>query len=345
MTTAQLPAATAALADRAVGALVGVAYGDALGMPSELWSRRYVQEHFGRITGLLPGPDGHFVAHGFAAGQVTDDTQQTVVLAQAILEAHGRVDPQVVARHLVAWAERIGAAEGNFLGPSSARAIKALQDGVPVTESGARGETNGAAMRIVPVGVLCPSGDLEALVDAVEAASLATHNTSIAIAGAAMIAGAVSRALDGGSVDEVLAYSLDAADAGMERGNDLPGASLRRRTEWALERVREGGPENAVLDDLYDLIGANVATTEAVPTALALVAMADGDPRRAGLLAANLGGDCDTIGAMCVGVCGALRGATAIPEDDRRTLQTVNGLDLETLALGLLDHRLGAAAS
>lgn len=325
--------------DRALGALIGVALGDALGMPSELWPRQRVQRHFGEITGFLPGPDGHFIVDGFQAGQVTDDTQQTVMLAQAIIEADGHVDPDVVARHLVDWATRIGATGGNFLGPSSRRAIEALRSGVPVGESGARGDTNGAAMRIVPVGVLCPYHDLTSLVDAVEAACKPSHFTDIAIAGASMVAAAVSRAVDGASLDQSLAFALDAADAGMTRGNATPGASLRRRTEWGLERVARNGSERAVLDDLYDFLGAGVATTEAVPTALSLVALADGEPVRAGLLAANLGGDTDTIGAMAVGVCGALAGATAIPADHRNMLEQVNNLDLEPLASALVRYR------
>lgn len=331
--------------DRALGALTGVALGDALGMPSELWPRQRVQSHFGEITGFLPGPDGHFVVDGFQAGQVTDDTQQTVMLAQAILEANGRVDPDVVARHLVSWATRIGATQGTFLGPSSLRAIQALQAGVPVGESGARGDTNGAAMRIVPVGVLCPSDDLASLVDAVEAACKPSHFTDLAIAGASMIAAAVSRAMDGGSLDDCIDLAFQAAPEGMSRGNAMPGASLVRRTEWGLDRVARGGTDRAILDDLYDFLGAGVATTEAVPTVLSLVALARGNPMRAGLLAANLGGDTDTIGAMAVGICGALVGASGIPKASRELLARVNDLNLEPLASGLLRHRVTRAAA
>ncbi len=334
-------AEAARLVDRATGALYGVALGDAMGMPSELWPRAQVREHFGEITGFLPGPPGHFIVDGFAAGQVTDDTQQTVMLAEAIIASDGQLDGELVGRHLVAWAERTAALEaGNFLGPSSARAIKALQAGVPAAEAGRRGDTNGAAMRIVPVGILCPSGDMGALVDQVEAACLPSHATNIAIAGASMIAAAVAAAIDGADLEHVLACSLRACDAGMDRGNRLPGASLRRRTEWALERVATGGPVQDVLDDLYDIVGSGVATTEAVPTALALVRLAQGEPLRAALLAANLGGDTDTIGAMCGGVCGAYQGVSGIPESHRTTLERVNELDLAPLARRLAELRM-----
>lgn len=327
------------LLDRACGTLYGVALGDAMGMPAEMWPRDEVLRYFGEIKGFEPGPPGHFIVDGYVAGQVTDDTQQTVMLAEAILGSGGRVVAAEVARHLVAWADRVGAAGGNFLGPSSKRAIEALRSGVPPEEAGAMGDTNGAAMRIAPVGILSPSADLDGLVDRVEAASLPTHGTNIAIAGAAMIAAAVSRAIDSDDLDEVLAWAVRAGEIGMARGRKTPGASLRRRTEWALERVRQGGEPAAVLGDLYDFIGAGVATTEAVPAALALVRLADGDPVRGALLCANLGGDTDTIGAMVGGICGAFSGLGAIPERYVTTLREVNGLELEPLAAGLAAWR------
>lgn len=335
---------------RATGCLYGVALGDAMGMPSELWPRKRVQRHFGRITGFLPGPDGHFVVDGFAAGQVTDDTQQAVMLAEAILDGGGQVIPDVVARHLVAWADRTAAvASGSFLGPSSSRAIDALRRGAPVSETGARGDTNGAAMRIAPVGVLCPSDDLEALVDAVEAACLASHNTDIAIAGAAMIAAAVSTAIDDDAatpaerVDHAITTALAAAAVGMRRGGEAPGASLVRRTELGLRLAREVADDDAFGDDLYDLVGAGVATTESVPAALALAVRAGGDPLRGALLAANLGGDCDTVGAMTGAVCGAATGVDGIDPALLDVLRRINDLHLEPLAAALVTHRRARA--
>src|SRR5699024_10960297 len=95
----------------------------------ELWPRDRVRAHFTWIEDFLPGPDGHFVVDGFVAGQVTDDTQQTFMLAEAIIDGDGEVRAERVARHLVDWADRVGASEGNFLGPSSARAIEKLRSG------------------------------------------------------------------------------------------------------------------------------------------------------------------------------------------------------------------------
>jgi ADP-ribosylglycohydrolase len=334
--------------DRILGSFYGVALGDAMGMPGELWPRRRVLEHFGRIEGFLPGPDGHFVVDGYRAGQITDDTQQTLMLAGAIVDAGGRVDVEVVARHLVAWADRVGASEGNFLGPSSARAIQALRDGASPHETGKTGETNGAAMRIAPVGMISSPRDLPALVDRVEAASLMSHHTDVAISGASLIAAVVAASIESDPgervatrIDRVLDIGFEAALLGAERGEHVVAASIPARAQLARDIAREPSTDDEFLQRLYDLIGASVATTDSVPAAVGLFVRAGGDPHRSALLAANLGGDTDTIGAIAGGMCGAFTGFSGIPADLVATLDEVNDLDIRPLAAALAGFRRG----
>jgi len=326
--------------ERAVGCLTGVAVGDAMGMPSELWSRRKVKERFGRIEGFLPGPDDHFIVKGFRAGQFTDDTAQTLKICESIIANEGRVDPDSVARAILSWAEEENAFETNALGPSSQKALLRIKEGVPVEEAGSTGDTNGAAMRIAPIGILRRPGDPKGLVDDVERACLATHNTNVAIAGAAMLAAAISAAMETDDWDEILDAAFEAHDEGMGRGNDTFGASSKERTRLAIELVSaKAGEEEEVMDRLYDLIGAGVATTEAVPTAIALSYYAGGDPARTCLLAANLGGDCDTVGAMAGALSGAFAGIEAFPSGWVHTVGEVNRVDLEGVARRLHSYR------
>src|ERR1700679_3371370 len=58
--------------DRARGALYGLAVGDALGMPTQLLSRRQVAELYGRLEGFEPGPEINEISRGMPAGSVTD---------------------------------------------------------------------------------------------------------------------------------------------------------------------------------------------------------------------------------------------------------------------------------
>ncbi|HWM33392.1 MAG TPA: ADP-ribosylglycohydrolase family protein [Pseudolysinimonas sp.] len=332
--------------DRILGSFYGVALGDAMGMPGELWPRARVLAHFGRIDRFLPGPDGHFVVDGYRAGQITDDTQQTIMLAGAIVDADGAVDAEVVSRHLVAWADRVGASEGNFLGPSSARAIQALRDGASPWETGKTGETNGAAMRIAPVGLISSPENLPALVDRVEAASLMSHHTDVAISGASLIAAAVAASVEAEAtgdvddrVDAVLAVALEAAVLGAQRGERVVAASIPARARMAQDLARSAGDDEQFLQQLYDVIGASVSTVDSVPAAVGLFVRAQGDPVRSALLAANLGGDTDTIGAISGGICGAFSGYAAIPADLAATLDEVNDLPFRDLAPALAGFR------
>lgn len=327
------------LLDRIAGGLYGVAYGDAMGMPGELWSRRQIGEHFGTIDRFLPGPDGHFVVDGYVAGQVTDDTQQTEVLARVIVEGGGRVDAELYAKRLVEWADRVGASDGNLLGPSSAQAIQGIRAGRSLAETGARGDTNGAAMRIVPVGLVTPMERPAELIAQVVEACRPTHHTDVAISGACLVAGAVSAAINATSIDDVVEPALAAAEAGRRQGNPVMGASVVRRAQLAVEIARRFGPTSEMAAELYDVVGAGVATTEAAPSALGLAVAAGGDAAVCARLSANLGGDTDTIGAMATGICGAFGGLSRFPDDDLATLRRVNHLDFDGLATQLAELR------
>ena len=335
-----------ALLDRVKGGVYGIAYGDAMGMPGELWTQRHLRDHFGWIDRFLPGPDGHFIVDGFVAGQTTDDTQQSLVLAKVILAGEGKIDPEMFGRRLVEWADDIGASEGNFLGPNSAKALQLIREGAPIEQTGASGDTNGAAMRVVPVGLSVPAGDLEALVDAVTESCRPTHFTDVAISGASLIAAAASAAVEATEFDEVIEPALRAADLGREFGNSTLYGSVRRRTELALSLVRsaqggasaDGGKATdlAVLDALYEVAGAGVGMIESAPTAFALAVASRGDAARCCRLAANLGGDTDTIAAMATGICGAFTGFSALPAEDVAVLEAANPhLDLAGPAEGL----------
>ncbi|MFJ6985343.1 MULTISPECIES: ADP-ribosylglycohydrolase family protein [unclassified Streptomyces] len=327
--------------DRAVGALYGLALGDALGMPTQLLSRPSIVARFGTVSGFEPGPPDNPVSAGMPAGAVTDDTDQALIVARLLTESGGRIDPLRLAKELLDW-EREMKAKGSLdlLGPSTKAALEAVSRGVPVEEAGKAGATNGAAMRITPVGIACSPAPLDRFLDRVAAACQVTHDTSLGIASAAAVAAAVSRGVDGGDLRDVVDAAVTAAAAGAERGHWVAGADIATRIAWAVELVRDQ-PEQRALDQVCDLVGTSVASQESVPAAFAVLALADGDPWRACLLAANLGGDCDTIGAVAGAVGGALRGASALPADALATLRSVNGLDLEPVADALLTLRAG----
>jgi ADP-ribosylglycohydrolase len=142
---------------------------------------------------------------------------------------------------------------------------------------------------------------------------------------------------------------LDAACAGAERGSHfghgefLP--NIARRIRWAVRIGTSGRDEDAILDDLYDYVGVSLAIHETVPAAFAVLAMAQGDPWRTTLLAANLAGDADTTGAIAGGIAGALHGPAAFPPDAIALITATNPqYNFPALARGLTQVALRSAS-
>ena len=321
--------------ERARGALYGLAIGDALGMPTQLLSRREIISRWGPLlTGFEPAPPGHPIVAGMPAGSVTDDTEQAVLLGRLLVAGHGTIAPHQLATALALW-ERDMAERGSLdlLGPSTKRAVAAVLAGTPPEESGATGDTNGAAMRIAPVGIATNSNDLPTLVDRVVAASRVTHNTGIALAGAAAVAAAVSAGISGAGVGEATAFAVDAAGIAATRGHWVAGADVAERIEWATGLVN-GLAQADAADVIYSLVGTSLAPQESVAAAFAVLAAIPADPWQACLVAASLGGDCDTIAAMAGAVAGACHGIAAFPPEAVAVIDA-HGLDLAALADGL----------
>jgi len=327
--------------DRALGALYGLAIGDALGMPTQLLSRDQVADHFGTIEGFREGPPDHRIAAGLPAGSITNDTEQALLLAEALLAGGGHVDSEDLARRLLAWAERARERGSlDLLGPSTSAAVTALVADGPLDVSGRSAATNGAAMRITPVGLVAVPDDLDRLVDLVVEASRVTHNTSVAIAGAAAVAAAVSGGIGGASVAQATTLAIKAAELGQRRGEWVAGAALPRRIAWAVSLIDPDDHDRSVRD-VAELVGTSIATQESVAAAFAVLALHPDDPWQACLAAASLGGDSDTIAAMTGAIAGACHGMDGWPQDAVGTVRKINNLDLEMFAGKLLALRTG----
>jgi ADP-ribosylglycohydrolase len=337
------------LRSRARGALYGLAIGDALGMPTQSLPRAEITARLGAlVSGFAAGPPGHPLAAGLPAGSVTDDTEQAAMLGWLIIETSARpgadlgapdIDAAEFARRLVAWEQSVRARGSlDLLGPSTKQAVAALLAGAPPAAAGRRGTTNGAAMRVAPVGIATPAADLGHLVDRVVAASQVTHNTGVALAGAAAVAAAVSAGLDGAPPPAAIRRGIAAARQAAGRGHWVAAADVASRIAWATGLVAGLGTAD-VLDVVYRLVGTSLQTQESVPAAFAVLAASPDDPWLACRIAASLGGDCDTIAAMTGAVAGACHGIDAFPAAARGTIDEVNDLHLDELADGLLAVR------
>src|SRR5690242_9228354 len=324
-------------------------------MPTQILSRAEIVRRWGPLlSGFEPAPPGHPIAGGMPAGAVTDDTGQAILLARLLVKGRGTIDPHELAAALTEW-ERAMAERGSLdlLGPSTKRAVAAILAGVPPEEAGAAGTTNGAAMRIAPVGIAVPvaphgpaaEASLSTLVDRTVMASSVTLNTGVALAGAAAVAAAVSAGVSGATVAQATALGIRAARLAAGRGHWVAGADVAARIEWAAGLVagrvladRDPGGEAEAAGLIYTLVGTSLATQESVPAAFAVLAAVPADPWRACRLAASLGGDCDTIAAMAGAIAGACHGAGSFPPEAIAAIDA-QGLGVAALAGQLLALR------
>lgn len=330
------------LLDRALGAFYGLALGDALGMPTQSLSRAQIKQRFGAITALEDAGPDQPIAANMPKGSITDDTEQAILVGQLLIDGKGQIEPSVLAQRLIEW-EAVMRAKGSqdLLGPSTKRAIEMILAGVSPEEAGRYGTTNGAAMRITPVGIATDVANPEHFIRAVVQACQVTHNTSLGISSAAAVAAVVSAGINGMDLGEALRLGTQMAQQAEHHGHWVAGGRIASRISWA-RTVSIDSDKTLLADLLYDVIGTSVASQESVVVSFALaqqVAVGEMGAFEALCMAASLGGDTDTIAAILGAMLGACLGMQSWPIELIEQVKKVNHLELEPLVRGLLALR------
>lgn len=333
---------------RAYGALAGLALGDALGMPTQAMSPQQIQTVYGHVTGLVDGDKSQPYAPGMAAGSVTDDTEQALLIASLLLKGHGsglNLDASEFSHALLAWEDSMNERGSlDLLGPSTKAALERVRAGENPLRVGGEGTTNGAAMRVTPIGIAASTSDRQLFADAVWSSCQVTHATRQGFQSAALVAAAVSLGIDAGAADvtDLLWKAVAFVRSLPERGAWSPEPDVVAATHRALKLAAQ--PPSS-LEWLAGQIGTAVAAAQAIPMAFALLAR-DPSPR-ALLQAANLGGDTDTIGAIAGAILGASLGVEVFDAYGLAQVEQVSQLDLPSVATDLLalrDRESGGAA-
>ena len=324
---------------RAYGALAGLALGDALGMPTQAMSPQQIRTVYGRVAGLVDGDESQPYAPGMAAGSVTDDTEQALLIASLLLKGHGsglNLDASEFSHALLAWEDSmIERGSLDLLGPSTKAALERVRAGENPLRVGGEGTTNGAAMRVTPIGIAATS-DRQLFADAVWSSCQVTHATRQGFQSAALVAAAVSLGIDAGAADvtALLWEAVDFVRSLPERGAWSPEPDVVAATHRALKLAAQ---PSSSLEWLAEQIGTAVASAQAIPMAFALLAR-DPSPR-ALLQAANLGGDTDTIGAIAGAILGASLGVEVFDAYGLAQVEQVSQLELPSVATDLLALR------
>ena len=332
---------------RAYGAFAGLALGDALGMPTQAMSPEQIRAVYGRVTGLVDGDASQPYAPGMPAGSVTDDTEQALLIASLLVRggdsSSGRValDAGDFSHALLSWEDSmIERGSLDLLGPSTKAALERVRAGDDPLTVGGLGTTNGAAMRVTPIGIAVSTADPEVFADAVWSSCQVTHATRQGFQSAALVAAAVSLALDwpeasASDMTTLLWKAVSYVDSLPERGAWTPDPDVVAATRRAMQLV--ANPASSSLECLVEQIGTSVASAHAIPMAFALLAR---DPSPRALLdAANLGGDTDTIGAIAGAILGSVLGVEAFDPAMLTQVELTSHLDLPSIALELLALR------
>lgn len=324
--------------ERIKGALLGCCIGDAMGMPTEMWSPARIQRSFGEIKDFLPGPDDNEISAGLKAGETTDDSIITMIIAGSMIKTGRIPEPMELVNSIDAWSKSNPKSK-TVIGPSTQRAFQQIANGVPPEQAGRFGETNGASMRISPVGIISSCQDMGSLVERVHHMCLSTHNTDTAISAASAVAASVANGIDGGCIDELPLIMLSAAQRGSKLGFETCSPSVEQRLRFSMELSDSVADDEEFMHRQYSMVGCGLPSTESVPTALTIALRCKGDVMRCAKMCANIGGDTDTMGAIACAISGAHTGMNTIQAGAEKLISEINGFDFDQTAREMYDLR------
>lgn len=279
------------------GCLLGMAIGDALGLPLENMTPRRAARMFGD-----PGRF-HFV---FGRGMVSDDTEHACMTAQAMIAAAGDepLFARQLARQLRLWLLMLPAGTGK----ATAQACLKLLVGIPAERSGVFSAGNGPAMRSPILGAAID--DLEALRRFVRISTRITHTDPKAEYAALAVALAAHRASQPTHTEpEQFAQELRKLLA------DPPAVKFLELVDRAVQNARQGESAVAFAESLG--LGRGVAgyIYHTVPVVLQAWFRHPRDFRAAIVDVLACGGDSDTTAAILGGIVGAGVGKEGLPAE------------------------------
>lgn len=302
------------LRNRIAGALYGVAIGDALGAPLEFMSQEQIANKHGRVTEMIGG--GWLDVE---PGEITDDTQMTLAVAEGII-ANPEDPIQEIGARFIEWAmsgpKDIGATCSMSIREAAARSHQEAPDKTTWFNAskhtseinGGRSGGNGALMRTVYPG-LYYEWLLEAVTKAGNIAKM-THWDKKSTDACCLYTEMINLITEADNNDEAWQY----IDSKLEG------------SEYRLQPRKGVSPTGYVVDSFKCALH-SLAVTKTFEDAI--------------VEAANLGGDADTIAAITGGLAGAIYGYKEIPPRWIETLSPEIRLQLDRLVGAAVKNREG----
>ena len=297
MTTTNDSLAYAALLSRAQGCLLGHFAGEMLGMPVETMSAADIRRLY--PDGLTQISDGHTLLLPLgihhpqpALAQLTDDGEMALMLARSIVE-QGKFDADKVLDAYMYWWKSPAFGFG-----------RTTESALEYGRLEAQSQTNGALMRISPLGIFGANHDAAQVADWARQDARLTHVNTVCQDSSAIFAVSIARAIRTGcDADALYQWTIHWSE---ETG-------IHDRTLDVLRRAADRKP-------LYPAeLDANISNTRTrvwVLPALhnAFWQLLHADNLEVGIVdTVMLGGDTDTTAAICGALMGAVYGLETIP--------------------------------
>jgi ADP-ribosylglycohydrolase len=315
--------------ERVIGCFKGLATGDAIGKQTETLTRAEIHRGYPEgITGFHGRP-GDVIPrylgkrYQWRIGETTDDTEQTVAVARAILR-DGGAGHEAIGKELLQCRKSAhpGVSLWNFLQLGDPARIAAEGDGC------------GAAMRVAPVGVIFPPDKLDRIIRGAYECAIPTHGGQLAICAAAAVACAVSVAVEGAPAAEVMAAALIASQKAETFRPSMRASTMGVSVERIYADLR--ARKRLMADEIAQQYCPN-KTEDIVSLAISLALITESAEETA-LLAANIGGDSDSVASIGSAIAGALC-PESVNERWFEVVSSVNGDAILEIAASLAAMR------
>jgi len=176
------------------------------------------------------------------------------------------------------------------------------------------------------------------MLDLVVICLIPTHYTSQALEAACAYSSAIACAVGGGTVPEIIEAARTGGQYGLSQAPYIAcAASSIGRLDFIVEYLHTNRSEEELLDLLYFVLGTGLESADIFAAVFALFLFAPGDTFRSICLAAQVGGDTDTIAALVGGLNRAFHLDSPIPPEVIHQVRHTNDLPLEILARSLVE--------
>lgn len=314
--------------ERILGLIQGGALGDSYGMATEFMTHQQIKQKYGMIHQLLSSDTQAVISKNCPAGTITDDTFHSLMIFNLLKKNQGKLNPLDYIAELKTWLNTYEYAK-NVTGPSTSKALELIEQGVDIHLTGIHGITNGSCMKIAPLGIYTDYRELDKLIQKVTAICLPTHNTPIGICGASIVCALSSYVLrdhhDKDEVKELVTQVIRQFDK-----KDEHIQHLIKQIDRVYQILDLNLNPESFLETIYQELGCGVEITQSIPAMLAIFLYTFGDPQQSASLAASLGGDTDTMGAIATSLNGAMN-PQRINQAEISLIERINQIDLTHL--------------